>query len=512
VLHSRTAGRELWRKIAGRFKVRREAPSTRRETYFDTFDWRLYRAGRALSVSPVDGDRMLSWRSLDGAVLQRSRHHLAPTFATDLPEDGLRETLGPIIDVRKLLPVVEIELRDSAVRVLDSEDKTVVRVALVTGRASKPGNPDVSTVLQPRVRVSPVLGYDAAAADFVGFLETELGLRHADTAELAWLLAAIGESPAGYSSKIDLCLDSSMPVAEAVRQILATLLRTVQANEDGIRGNVDSEFLHDFRVAVRRARSCLGQLRDVLPPDGVDELRSQLEWLGKITGPMRDLDVYLLKIDGYQSSLPAAVRSDLAPLREFVERHHGEEQRRLRVELDSDRYLELTAAWRHVVEQTADGAPSRPVREVAVERIARCHARVLERGGAVGPKAPASKLHRLRIECKKLRYLLEFFRSLLDGEALDPVVEALKRLQDNLGDFNDLEIQQDKLRQFGREMAREGSAPVETLMTMGRLVERLEILQQRERKRFAKRFARFDDAENRERFRILLGAPPRTTP
>ena len=77
VLHSRTAGRELLRKITDRFKVRREAPSTRRETYFDTFDWRLYRAGRALSASPVDGDWLLSWRSPDGAVLQRSRHDVA---------------------------------------------------------------------------------------------------------------------------------------------------------------------------------------------------------------------------------------------------------------------------------------------------------------------------------------------------------------------------------------------------------------------------------------------------
>ena len=517
VLDSRTAGRELLRKIADRFPVRRETPAPRRETYFDTFDWRLYRAGGALSAAPIDGDWLLSWKSPDGAVLHRSRHDVLPAFGSDLPQGGLREALAPIVGVRKLLPVVETEVRGPVVRVLDSEDKTVARVELVEGTASRPGDAAVSVALHPGVRVVPVRGYDTAAAEVVRVLEADLGMRRDDIAELAHLLAAVGDSPGTYSSKLELRLDPAMSAAAAVRQILSTLLDTVRVNEDGVRRNVDSEFLHDFRVAVRRARSCFSQLEDVLPSGVVDGFRSELKWLGNITGPMRDLDVYLLRIDDYRASLPAAVRSDLAPLSEFLERHHTEEQRRLAAELGSDRYRDVVAAWQSIAEQPSDAScdpvdGSRSIREVAVERIARCYHRVLERGRAVGPKAPASELHRLRIGCKKLRYVLEFFRSLLDSANLDPVVEALKKLQDNLGDFNDLEVQQDKLRQFAGAMLRERSAPVETLMTMGRLVDRLEILQHRERKRFAKRFARFDNAENRERLRKLLASPSSVAP
>jgi CHAD domain-containing protein len=106
----------------------------------------------------------------------------------------------------------------------------------------------------------------------------------------------------------------------------------------------------------------------------------------------------------------------------------------------------------------------------------------------------------LRIECKKLRYLLEFFRSLCHPDDVERVVKSLKRLQDNLGDFNDLQIQRETLKRFAEEMVAEGCATVESLMAMGRLVERLELRQAEERSRFTKRFAAFDALPMGERF------------
>ena len=42
-------------------------------------------------------------------------------------------------------------------------------------------------------------------------------------------------------------------------------LQTLRINEDGVRKDLDSEFLHDFRVAVRRTRSALSQIKGVFP-------------------------------------------------------------------------------------------------------------------------------------------------------------------------------------------------------------------------------------------------------
>ena len=81
--------------------------------------------------------------------------------------------------------------------------------------------------------------------------------------------------------------------------------------------------------------------------------------------------------------------------------------------------------------------------------------------------------------------------ALSQGKAVQPLIDALKGLQDNLGDFNDFGVQQETLRRFARQMAEEGEVPVETLMAMGRLISRLEEGEEAERRRFHEMFDRF---------------------
>lgn len=52
---------------------------------------------------------------------------------------------------------------------------------------------------------------------------------------------------------------------------------------------------------------------------------------------------------------------------------------------------------------------------------------------------PASILHLLRIECKYMRYSLEFANHLL-GESGEQLINALKGLQDHLGELNDAAV------------------------------------------------------------------------
>ncbi len=143
---------------------------------------------------------------------------------------------------------------------------------------------------------------------------------------------------------------------------------------------------------------------------------------------------------------------------------------------------------------------------LARERIWRVYRRVLRKGRAIGADTPAAALHRLRIEAKKLRYLLEFFRSLFPEPEILPLIKALKQLQDNLGDFNDFEVQQTKLRAFAQQMHDDGRSRAATLMAMGRLVESLEAGQAEERQRFAGCFKQFRGKENRRSFRRLFAA------
>ena len=90
---------------------------------------------------------------------------------------------------------------------------------------------------------------------------------------------------------------------------------TLSVNEAGLRADIDSEFLHDFRVAVRRSRSLIARMKSLIDPDALEHLRAGLSWLGGATGPVRDLDVYLLNIPQYQHLLGIQDQTSLEPLR-----------------------------------------------------------------------------------------------------------------------------------------------------------------------------------------------------
>ena len=89
-------------------------------------------------------------------------------------------------------------------------------------------------------------------------------------------------------------------------------------------------------------------------------------------------------------------------------------------------------------------------------------------GTSITPSSPDVLLHKLRIECKKLRYLLEFFSSLFAQKEINYLIKQLKILQDNLGDLNDLSVQQDTLRKYV-----ETDSNKRTLLALGILIGKL---------------------------------------
>jgi CHAD domain-containing protein len=300
-----------------------------------------------------------------------------------------------------------------------------------------------------------------------------------------------------------------MPARDAARAIHLSLLETMLRNEEGTRLDLDSEFLHDFRVSIRRTRSALTQIREVYPAEDALRFKQEFRWLGGETGPARDLAVFLLKMDAYREGLPSEVRSDLDPLQEFLGRKQKLAHDRLVAVLDSERYRRLALDWRAFLSEALAGSlfarnAERPIREVASERIWRVYRGMVKRGRAIDDGSPAEAFHEMRIRVKKLRYLFEFFRSLYPEQEISRLVAELKRLQDNLGDQNDYQVQKQSVHGFAAEMTEEGLAPLRTQLAMGRLLERLDTGYAAERRRFAKRFERFSSRENRRIFERLF--------
>lgn len=299
------------------------------------------------------------------------------------------------------------------------------------------------------------------------------------------------------------------------RRILLRQLEAMAANEAGSLAAGDPEFLHDFRVAVRRTRSALGQLKRVLPPPVLQRFRPEFAWLGEVSGPARDLDVFLLCFEDYRQSLPAEFCDELDPFGRFLETHRRSEQVRLVEALTSMRYRQLKTDWRQFLTEFDPSAISseagQPVIEIAARRIRKMLRRALREGQAIDAASPAGELHELRKTCKKLRYLLEFFQNLYPPPTVDRLIQTLKNLQDNLGEFQDLQVQSESLQRFAEQMAAEGEVPPRTLLAMGMLIDGLRHRQHLARQDFAARFAGFSHKKNLRLFdKLASGLEPST--
>jgi CHAD domain-containing protein len=518
---------ELVSGLIARAPMVRERTLVVDRTIYDTFDWRLRRRGTVLEhdvelTGPEGGpstraEPWLVWRAIDtGEVVGRLRVDEVPRFAWELPAGPTTDRIAAVIDVRALLRLVTIRSEQVVLGVVDADEKTEARIVIDRPRVvASDGAAHVErSVLTTTVDVQPVRGYDRAAERVAGLLAAQVVLRPIPGDLVDEALETVGLAAGSYNSKLSLHLAPSLTADEAFREVLATLFDTMLANEGGTRSNIDSEFLHDFRVAVRRTRSVLGFASGVIDPLLRDELRAGFKWLGDITTPTRDLDVYLLDFGATTGSLPGVRRRDLEPLRRFL----AERQRRahldLVVALDSPRYAELVArygAWLHAPAPPPSSTTpdaDRPARDVAAERTWKAYRKLVKDGRQIRPDSPPVRLHDLRKDAKKLRYALECFGSLFDADDIAASVRELKGVQDVLGAFQDCEVQKGSLEGFGREMIDEqGASQTPTLLAMGALVEQLDEREQRAREQFVDHFARFDAKPVRRRFRRLF-APP----
>lgn len=492
-------------------------PRRERRCLLDSFDWRLHRAGWMLEA--VAGPRPLLRLSLlaGGAPLAR-QSGAAVRFARELPAGALRERLVPVLEPRALLTIAVAEVTVTPLTLRAAGSPATLRLELEQTLVGQPGA-EPSLPLRPRLRVPA----GAPGAQVSAICASWPDCAPAPGDALATLLEPLGRVPRDYSGKVRVPLQPALPARDAARALLLHLLGTLEANLPGVRTNLDPEFLHDFRVAVRRTRSALGQLKGVLPPATTKRFAAAFAGLQELTGPARDLDVYVHELPSLALLLPPRSRRSLGPLARLLARRRCEAHAKLAAALDEPRFAALLTDWRAFLltptPRRPRGAPNarHPAAAVAAARIRKLHRRALREGAAITASSPAPDLHELRKTCKKLRYLVEFFQSLLDPEEAAAAVETLKGLQDELGRHQDLQVQADALLGYARELARGAKAPPPAFLAMGMLIERLREEQARARGEFAARFAVFSRRSARRRWKRMLahaerGARFETTP
>ncbi len=369
--------------------------------------------------------------------------------------------------------------------VVDEREKTVVRLTLDLPSVLTGPWPGEFDARHGRLKLLPMRGY-GIEFDRVGRL-----------------LPAAGFNIEDVSAKVDVAMDPRERADVAVARVLRRLQQVQDANLPGTLADIDTEFLHDFRVSVRRTRSVLREMRGVFLPDELAQFRGEFKWLQDRTSATRDLDVYIEEFESLRGLVPEATAPDLDPLLELIVARRDLARRQMEADLLSERAQQLRAEWAELLEvlvledESERPDAARPIAELTAERVRKVHRRMVKMGREITSDSEPAEFHDLRKRGKELRYLLELFATpLFDPEVVRPMVRALKGLQDVLGRHQDREVQIETLRMHAEELLG-GPGGAATLMAIGVMVDRLQADAHAARESFAESFAKFASAEQR---------------
>jgi CHAD domain-containing protein len=477
----------------------RQEPTGTSAILYDTFDGQVAAAGLLL-LSKGDGLTLL------GGVEPLRQAGTAPGFVADMEAGPVRDSLAATVSpLRRLSPLGEASLVIEPLALLDDLDKTLVwcdLYVLGTGEGRR------AAFLSAKA----LRGYDKALDRLSRGLGGIDGIGGLDA---RGAVAALFPDAAWQISKPEVEMTPRTTAFRAATDIIHAHLEVARAHEAGTIADIDSEFLHQYRVALRKVRSVLSLFKGVYAREETDDLKARFSALMALTGALRDLDVYLIEREIYLGLVPEPLRPGLELLFEDLAFERALAQAALARHLESDDYAR---EMRRLQKRFAKGGrklakgpeADRTARALARRLIWKRYRKVCAIARALDKDTPDQQIHELRIHCKKLRYLMEFFSPVFLEAEIKPLVKALKRLQDVLGTFNDCVVQKEALA--GRLDSSDNKArKLEIAKSIGALLSVLDQRQSAARGEVGASFAAFDAPATRAGFTKLFktsGAKP----
>ncbi|MBU1568896.1 MAG: CHAD domain-containing protein [Proteobacteria bacterium] len=460
----------------------------------DTFDNGLFQAARLL----FQVDRQLLLLDLQtGQLFEQAAPAGRPAIG-DMAKGPVVDMLLEVSRLRSLLPVVGIRMRRDEGRVLDDEGKTLVRFYHLTiGRGRRK--------FMGMGCAQYLRGYSEAYSDLWQWLENCGAMACQNAGDI---YSGLGIALRQYCVKPELELLPQTPVKESVTAILGTFLKIGRQNEQGVIADIDTEFLHDYRVCFRKVRSVLSLCTGVFDAKDSARLKEHLAAIMRTTNGLRDLDVYLLNRAEYYRLVPPSAHAGLQILFDsFAQKRKGE-QKKVSSAMQSKGYLRSMENLEKIF-AVSDNIKSGPQAEVSSLTFARRlilkrYRKVCKTGRDLDETTPDQVIHQLRIHCKKLRYLMEFFAPLFPSGEIKKLIRSLKLLQDNLGNFNDYSVQQQFLEKMLASDIASGTKAMVVAHSIGALTAMLHQLQGHERKQIIENLAGFDSLDIRDSFKELF--------
>jgi CHAD domain-containing protein len=235
------------------------------------------------------------------------------------------------------------------------------------------------------------------------------------------------------------------------------LARELELRISSVAGSVDDviahaqpspESLHELHKEMRRLRNALDVWRQILTKRDatlVAPLEVRLKRLARLVGRVRDRDVMLGLIEG--GDLPPPQGPDawsVARLRARLRDDARTGRELLRVYLRSERDAHLFEGLRESVEFVPRKGASAQLPAVLEKEDTRQYDEVRNAHKKARRRPTTSRLHRLRIEVRKIRHLGEV-RGRLDPRNRLSFPHPAQRLQTKLGHLHDLDLVLDAL-------------------------------------------------------------------
>lgn len=223
-------------------------------------------------------------------------------------------------------------------------------------------------------------------------------------------------------------------------EVLQQLNNQLELLTPGVILGLDDEFLHQYRIALRRSRAIAEPLAEITGDRRLQEHIRELKQHARATSALRDLHVFLQDIPELCHDNPQLCTT----LTDWARLRASKAQRKLAKRLGQKRYQQSLSRWQDYIEsksfhKLAANLRKKDIQAATNRRLKQFNQKTAE----LLHTAPDEALHQLRKNLKRIRYLLE-----LDARYSKPFRKELRQRQDLYGRFQDLHVQIELTRRF----------------------------------------------------------------
>ena len=440
--------------LVRRLKRGRGVSDTLKSVYFDTEDLQLRGNRMVLRVRHVGRRRIQTLKTMGEPNAGAShRQEWETEISGDVPEASpLRATEMRLPQpedrlVRSLQPIFSTEVKRTTYTL--GADGWEVEMALDEGRVVGPvGSTPICEAEFELKRGEPRILFDLARA-----LQQQMSGRVSITTKAERGFALLGDEPSPRRARSPV-YPPDATIGQAFQSIIRVCAEQLLANQDVLFATGDPEAVHQMRVALRRLNSGIRLFADFTETTETQALREEIRWLQGFLGPARDAEVFVSDILDPLVAEMGEQPGYQALAQDFAERR-ATTLKSAQQALTEPRFTQLVLAlgawieggdWQGKNEPGVRERLANPARDYATAVLDRLDRRV-RRALRQLAELDAEGRHRARIRVKRLRYAIEFFAGLFPDRKARRLVATLGRLQDRLGQLNDIAVAARLLRE-----------------------------------------------------------------